>query len=194
MIRRPPRSTLFPYTTLSDLGSGQVVTDGPRIGGRQIGSHRLDLGPTATQSSPERFERRTAFAIAHKHHSPREKIENYRQVLLPLANADFVDGDLLEVLQLGVAETPCQRTSLNILDDVPAHLQVVCYILDGHGPGQVEGIAFKGSRIATAWFRKAELDLAHDVAVEAEHPRHREVDEHGFTTDRHGTEGTLLAT
>src|SRR5690242_21397279 len=28
MIRRPPRSTLFPYTTLSDLGdSGEVVGD-----------------------------------------------------------------------------------------------------------------------------------------------------------------------
>src|SRR5258707_14894820 len=109
MIRRPPRSTLFPYTTLSDLGSGQVVTDRPRIGGRQIGSHRLDLGPTATESSPERFESRTAFAIAHKHHNPREKIEHHRPVLVPLANADFVDGNLLEVLQLVVATTPCER-------------------------------------------------------------------------------------
>src|SRR5438034_7454234 len=33
MIRRPPRSTLFPYTTLSDLGAdGEAETLGSRFG------------------------------------------------------------------------------------------------------------------------------------------------------------------
>src|SRR4051812_50003463 len=36
MIRRPPRSTLFPYTTLSDLPDGGLPDAGPR--GRRGGA------------------------------------------------------------------------------------------------------------------------------------------------------------
>src|SRR3712207_7074542 len=37
MIRRPPRSTLFPYTTLFRSGGGEVV--------REIGAHRSEATP-----------------------------------------------------------------------------------------------------------------------------------------------------
>src|SRR5256885_3960898 len=37
MIRRPPRSTLFPYTTLFR----SLRTDGPRLGLSLLGAHRL---------------------------------------------------------------------------------------------------------------------------------------------------------
>src|SRR5256886_15517263 len=52
MIRRPPRSTLFPYTTLFRSLSVRVVATGVLLGGPQAGSglevlerHRLPLHP-----------------------------------------------------------------------------------------------------------------------------------------------------
>src|SRR3712207_8198782 len=57
MIRRPPRSTLFPYTTLFRSRSGQVrvLPDGPRQGrqratfSRQRACVRLDLDRKSTR-------------------------------------------------------------------------------------------------------------------------------------------------
>src|SRR3712207_8623090 len=74
MIRRPPRSTLFPYTTLfrspqvvghapaDDLARGQVLDRGqvqPALVGRQVGDvgepHRV--GPPGGEASPEQVGR-----------------------------------------------------------------------------------------------------------------------------------------
>src|SRR2546429_6695651 len=55
MIRRPPRSTLFPYTTLfrsaCDLGAQRgriLVAEVPRVGRREV-SPRLVHGPERTR-------------------------------------------------------------------------------------------------------------------------------------------------
>src|SRR2546426_4577997 len=44
MIRRPPRSTLFPYTTLFRSGAGSTPTDSLNVKGRRPG---LRLSPRA---------------------------------------------------------------------------------------------------------------------------------------------------
>src|SRR2546430_5947133 len=43
MIRRPPRSTLFPYTTLFRSRLVHVCRDLSRVLGRQVGPHRVLL-------------------------------------------------------------------------------------------------------------------------------------------------------
>src|SRR3712207_1870595 len=43
MIRRPPRSTLFPYTTLFRSGEGDVARDGGRHGAHDRGRARHEL-------------------------------------------------------------------------------------------------------------------------------------------------------
>src|SRR2546427_7635925 len=54
MIRRPPRSTLFPYTTLFrshqrlDVGDGQVLVDGHRQ--RRLGHQRSEEHTSELQS------------------------------------------------------------------------------------------------------------------------------------------------
>src|SRR5256885_8819974 len=45
MIRRPPRSTLFPYTTLFRSEPIALLRDAQRFrGGRDVGAHDGDLG------------------------------------------------------------------------------------------------------------------------------------------------------
>src|SRR5256885_11840308 len=65
MIRRPPRSTLFPYTTLfrSQDPAGVVVAPGDRIGdpGERVGSDVVDPGiPVVADSITGRSEEHTS--------------------------------------------------------------------------------------------------------------------------------------
>src|SRR2546425_6137513 len=69
MIRRPPRSTLFPYTTLFRSGKFRSV-DGlqPSLGA----GGRLSLGSIARpQARPDRFH--TALADQHRDHLHRSE-------------------------------------------------------------------------------------------------------------------------
>ncbi len=45
------------------------------------------------------------------------------------ADADLVDGDLLQVLEVGLGEVPVQVTLLDVLDHVPTDPQVPGHIL-----------------------------------------------------------------
>src|SRR5260370_20138404 len=62
MIRRPPRSTLFPYTTLfrSPVGSAQWAT-----GGHAAGPHRQRPGPRAECERAHRSEEHTSELQSH---------------------------------------------------------------------------------------------------------------------------------
>src|SRR5947208_9825169 len=61
MIRRPPRSTLFPYTTLFRSGSGLVDQVPPKTSGYVTWSHRLlqppEEWPVTSHSSDRKSTR-----------------------------------------------------------------------------------------------------------------------------------------
>src|SRR3712207_8230200 len=66
MIRRPPRSTLFPYTTLCRSGktrNGNRVaqrraSDEQRPGFRELGRHRWDLGAHRSEEHTSELQSR----------------------------------------------------------------------------------------------------------------------------------------
>src|SRR3712207_8466272 len=58
MIRRPPRSTLFPYTTLFRSDQGLVL---PAAGGRRVGV--VDLGGLLDRGRRSLRRRRPALAV-----------------------------------------------------------------------------------------------------------------------------------
>src|SRR3712207_8648152 len=63
MIRRPPRSTLFPYTTLFRSGRGREDGRGPRGGGaqRRVRDRDVELRPAGRRqgAGPERLDRKS---------------------------------------------------------------------------------------------------------------------------------------
>src|SRR2546422_8718456 len=64
MIRRPPRSTLFPYTTLFRSGDGRAPGPGSRRTGRKKDRKRKE------RRVPNRREReRTRLKTTHRHKS-----------------------------------------------------------------------------------------------------------------------------
>src|SRR3954454_10206478 len=119
---------------------GQVVTHGPEVGGRHIGRHRLDPGPSPAQAFPEAFQGFDAFAVADEHHGAAVEVEHHGDVAMSLADGDFIDGDLFELVQLGFAEAPLQVAGLDVLDGVPTDLEVVGDVLDGHVTGEFQRV------------------------------------------------------
>jgi hypothetical protein len=53
---------------------------------------------------------------------------------MALADGNFVDGDLFEVVQLGLAEAALEVAGLDVLDRVPTDPKVFGHSLDGHVP------------------------------------------------------------
>ena len=67
-----------------------------------------DLGPGPAQPLPEGLQGLHAFAVADEHHGAAEQVEHHGEVVMALADGDFIDGDLLELVQLGLAEAALQ--------------------------------------------------------------------------------------
>src|SRR2546427_3433206 len=57
MIRRPPRSTLFPYTTLFRSGRAGRAPPGPRLRGPHERALQLPRGPSPVRRLPARHAR-----------------------------------------------------------------------------------------------------------------------------------------
>ncbi len=172
---------------------GQVVTHRADVRLRHVGGHGDDLGAGATQALPQRLEGSDAFAVADEDDGAADQVEHHGQVAVSLADGDFIDGELLELVQLGLAEATFQRAGLDVLDGIPADLEVLGDILDGHEPRQVEDVAFEGTRVVLARVGEAELHLANLTAFEAQDARDLEPQLHRLGTDRHGLEGAFDA-
>src|SRR4029077_8420238 len=151
--------------------SPDVLANGSDVGGRNVRGNRLDLGVGTTQPFPEKLEGIHAFAIADEDDGTSFQIEHDGQIPVPLADVDFIDGNLLELVQLGLAEAALEIPGLDVLDRVPANGQVVSDILDGHQPRELQGVAFEGMRVMFLGIGKGDLDLPQLVAVVAKHTR-----------------------
>jgi hypothetical protein len=154
-------------------------------------SHRGNPGSGTPQPPPEGFQGLDALAVADEDDRPRQEIQDHREIVVALADRDFVDGDLLEFVQLGLAEATSQGARLDVFDGIPTDLKVFGRVLDGHVPGQLQGVAFKRPRVPFLGIGEGELDLQHPAASEAVHPRHLELEQHRLAADRHGAEGPL---
>src|SRR6267154_5120878 len=108
---------------------------------------------------------------------------------MPLANVDFIDGDLFELVEFGLAETMLQMGGLDFFDSVPTHLQMLRNILDGHVLGQFQSVAFKGACEAFLGIGELDIYLADQATLQAENPRHFEFDQSQLFADGEPPEG-----
>ena len=84
---------------------------------------------------------------------------------MAFADGDLVDGDLLELVRLGLAEAALQGAGLDVLDRVPAD------------------VPLEGAGVVLLGVGEAELDRPDLAAVKATHPGDREVQEHRLGAD-----------
>src|SRR6516165_1778523 len=109
------------------------------IGWRHVHRDRLDLRSGPSQPLPEWFQRVSSLAVADEDHSTALEVQNDCHVAVALSDGNLVDGDLMEVLQLGLGVAAAEVALLDVLDDIPADTEVSGHIEDGHTPGQFQG-------------------------------------------------------
>src|SRR6185369_5505702 len=111
---------------------------------------------------------------------------------MAVADADLIDGALLEFAVPRLLVTALQVAFLDILDDVPAYLEVPGHVLDGHESAQFEGVALESPCVTAAWSGEVERHLAGDVAGAALNAWDGQDHVDGLAADRDGFEGPLL--
>src|SRR2546425_13050054 len=122
---------------------------------------------------------------------PALQVHNQRQVAVARSDADLVDGELPQVLELGPGETTPEIVLDDILDDVPTDAQVAGHILDGHEAGQLQGVAAERLRVAAPGLGEGQRHLADGTARPALDARDRQYHGHRPTADGETTEVPL---
>ena len=79
-------------------------------------------------------------------------------------------------LSLGLAVAPRQVALLDVLDHVPADVEVMGDVVDGHAPRQLQDVALEGLGVAAPGVGEGDLDLAHRAAGRTFDPRDRQGD------------------
>src|SRR5688572_9945918 len=171
----------------------QVVAYGSDVGLAHVGGHGPNPDPRPPQARPERLQGVDAFAVADEDNGARDEIEHHGQIVMAFAHSDLVDGDLPQLVELGLAEASQERAGLDVLDGVPAYLQVLGHVLDGHVLRQFQGIAFEGTRVMLAWIGKAQLHLPHLAAGETQDARHLQSHLYRLGANGHSAEGSFDA-
>jgi len=167
-------------------GMRQVRRHGVDVGRRHVGGHGLDLGPTGAEPPPESQQRITAFSPAHVENRAAFEVQDDGHVLVALAGGNLVDGDLLDVLEPRLVESPLEGLLLDFLDHVPTDAQVTSHVLDGHVPRQFQDVALKRPAVGPSRLGETDGRLANQAAVLAGQPRDPGLQLHPLGAERHG--------
>src|SRR3989442_7185727 len=98
MIRRPPRSTLFPYTTLFRSMTGDDVAGGPRESQRLGLVDRLPVDGEARRHPHALVHPRRARSPLLREHDPEDAVGAGRAEREPRCAADVVGNRPIEVV------------------------------------------------------------------------------------------------
>ena len=97
-------------------------------------------------------------------------------------------------LSLGLAYAPRQVALLDVLDHVPADVEVMGHVEDGHAPRQLQDVTLEGLGVAAPRIGEGDLDLADQPAGLTFDPRDGQ--DHGrlAAADGQGEESPLGVT
>src|SRR5262249_8722639 len=140
----------------------------------------------------ERLQRVGPLAVADEDHRPALQVHHHRQVAVPLGDGDLVDGDGVQVLELGLGKAPLQVALLDVLDQVPADVEWVGPIEAGHAPRQLQDVALEGLGGALPGFGEGDLDLTDQPTGGAFDPRDGQLHGGGPAADGQATEAAAL--
>ena len=134
----------------------------------------LIFARAARSRRPERPQTVGFFALPDKQDGPALQVQDQGQEAVAAAHADFVDGDLANALQGGLGVVLLQVPLLDVLDDVPAHPQMVGHVLDRHVPRELQHIAGEGAGVGPSLLGQSQANLPHDLAGPAFDARQRD--------------------
>lgn len=133
------------------ISVGEVFADGEDVGGRHIGGDGFDPGTSRFEPFPEGFEGIGPFSVANEQDGATLQIEHDGEIVMALADRDFVDGNAGDMLEFRKTNPELQSAFEQCLDQVPADLQVIRHSLNGHMGQEVEGVSFESMGHPLEW-------------------------------------------
>ena len=103
----------------------------------------MDFGVGLFEPVPEGFSGVGVFALADKDDGTAHEIEDDGEVAMAVADGDFIDGDVLEMFEFGLAESRFQVAFEQVFDGVPTDPKMLGDGLDGHVGEQMNRILFE---------------------------------------------------
>jgi len=110
---------------------------------------------------------------------------------MPFADRDLIDGDLMQVFEFRPGEPTSQIAFLDVLDQIPADVQVFGHVLNRHVTQEIQRIALERLGVAPASIGKPDSHLADSLADRTFYPGDRKHDVHRLAADRQGLETPL---
>ena len=107
------------------------------------------------QSFPEGFKGIGALAVADEYDGAAFEVEDHGDVAVAFLHRDLIDGHIPEVLEDRPGELLLEVPLLDILDDVPRHMEMPGHVENRHVLREFEDVPFKGAGIGEAGIGKA---------------------------------------
>jgi len=179
-------STQFGQFLVEQLDQVEMVENDGRVG--QIGSHCGNVclrhihgnGPDSCsrgfQTFPEGLQCVGSFAFAYEHDCPGVQVENYRQVVMSVTDADLIDGNPFEPLEGRLEEMSAEVRLLDLLDRMPIDPQMASDIRHGHVFREFQDIPLKALGVSPVRVGKLDLYLPSHPTGQAVYPLNGKLD------------------
>ena len=175
-------------------GVGQVFPHRTDIGRRHVDGDGFNPCFGGFEPPPEGLQGFGPLAVTDKNHHSASQVHHHCQISVSLTDRDLIDGDSSQVFQFGAAEAPGQMPFLNILDHVPAHIQMQGNVLDGHKTAQIQSIAFELAGVSSPGVGKANRHLPEALTGQAKNSLNGQHDFDRFSNNGRGGKLPLDAT
>lgn len=173
-----------------DGGFRQMIHDCAYVGRRHIDGNGVNRCRRVTKPHPKRCECISSLTITDEYDGAAFEVENHGYIAMAFLDRNFIDGQISKILESRPGEFSLEVAFLDILNNIPRHMEMTGHIEYGHMLREVEDIPFKGSSIGKAGIGKAEIDLTDGIASSAGHPLDIEVQVDRFRSYGHHTESS----
>lgn len=126
----------------NDFDMGNFLLDGQDKGVPHIHYHGFQGLPLLFVHGREEFLQGASFAVfSHPDHSPRQVVQDHREVAMAFSDGDLVDGQDSESLGVGLTILFLQKTLVDGFDRFPIQPQVLGHLLEGRDLAELVNIA-----------------------------------------------------
>jgi len=160
----------------NDGDAGEVFFDGPDVGVADVHGHGPEIGRPAGEGFEEGNDAFAAFSFGEVEDASAGEIDDDGHVNVAFADAEFINGDVTDVLETDVAVFALEGAAVDILDQVPSGPEEEGAGGDGGEFKQFEDQALEGAGIGETRSGEGEMGPGEGSAVAAFQPMHDQIE------------------
>jgi len=128
-----------------------------------------------TKPHPEGFEGIGPLTITDEYDGSAFEVEDNGDIAVTFLYCDLIDGQIPHVFEYRPGELLLEVPLLDILDDIPRHMEMTGHIKDRHMLREFKDIPLEGSGIREAGIGKAKINLTNRLTVSTRNPLYVQV-------------------